>query len=154
MPPTPPANPREPFDPDRFIAAQEHSFPDALRELRNGRKETHWMWYIFPQLDGLGSSSTARHYALQNLAAARAYLQHSVLGPRLLDCCRALLAVRDRSAAQIFGYPDDLKLRSSMTLFSLVPEPPPEFGQVLERYFEAKLDSRTMELLKKGRENR
>jgi uncharacterized protein (DUF1810 family) len=135
------------FDLARFVSAQEHSFDVALSELRRGRKESHWMWFIFPQLDGLGNSSTARKYAIRTLDEARAYLSHPVLGPRLLKCCRAILSVQGKSASDIMGYPDDLKLRSSMTIFSLVAAADTEFREVIAKYFGGQIDPRTVELL-------
>ena len=137
----------DPFNLTRFVSAQQSTFDVALSELRRGRKESHWIWFIFPQMDGLGSSPTAIRYAIRSQDEARAYLNHSVLGPRLLQCCRAILLVRGKSASEIMGYPDDLKLRSSMTLFSLVTGSHPEFGEVLEKYFEGQPDQRTIELL-------
>jgi len=137
----------EPFDLSRFLFAQEDVYDTALSELRRGRKETHWMWFVFPQLAGLGHSAMARRYAIRSLEEAAAYLAHPVLGPRLLGCCRAIISVEGRSASQIFGDPDDLKLRSSMTLFSHVPNAPGEFAQVLERYFGGIEDQKTMDLL-------
>ena len=106
------------------------------------------MWFIFPQFQGLGSSPTAERYAIKSVEEAQAYLEHPVLGPRLVSCCRALLGVMGRSASEIMGYPDDLKLRSSMTLFALVAGAPAEFKQVLEKYYAGKPDSRTLELIK------
>ena len=135
------------FDLARFVSAQEGSFDVALAELQRGRKESHWMWFIFPQLIGLGGSLASRKYAIRNLDEARAYLNHPVLGPRLLKCCRAILLVRGKSVAGIMGYPDDLKLKSSMTLFSLVADSHTEFGEVIERFFSGQKDPRTLELL-------
>jgi uncharacterized protein (DUF1810 family) len=137
----------DPFDLSRFLSAQESVFETALRELRQGRKASHWMWFIFPQLDGLGTSSMAKKYAISGLEEARAYLRHPVLGPRLLECCRAILSVEGKSASEIMGYPDDMKLRSSMTLFSLVDGSPSEFREVLSKVFEGKPDQRTRQLL-------
>ncbi len=137
----------DPFDLKRFVSAQEGVFEVALAELRGGQKCSHWMWFIFPQLAGLGSSSTSREYAIKSLAEARAYLAHPVLGQRLLDCCLAILTVQGRSASQIMGFPDDLKLRSSMTLFALTGDAHSEFRQVIDRYFNGRLDPRTLELL-------
>jgi uncharacterized protein (DUF1810 family) len=135
------------FNLDRFVIAQEHSYDIALSELRRGKKASHWMWFIFPQLVGLGTSSTARKYAIRSLDEARAYLDHPVLGPRLLECCKALLSVHGRSASDIMGYPDDLKLRSSMTLFALARPSDSEFDEVITMYFGGRQDSRTIELL-------
>ena len=135
------------FNLERFVRAQEDIFKAALSELRRGQKRSHWMWFIFPQVAGLGSSPAAREFAIKSLDEACAYLNHPVLGPRLLECCRAILSVNGRSAEDILGYPDDLKLRSSMTLFALVAGAPLEFAQVLEKYYEGHRDPRTLELL-------
>jgi uncharacterized protein (DUF1810 family) len=132
---------------DRFLAAQQGVYPRALEELRAGRKRSHWMWYVFPQLAGLGLSATAVHYAIADLAEARAYLAHPLLGPRLEECARALLDVPGRTAREILGSPDDLKLRSSMTLFAQVTGADPVFRRVLERYYGGEADARTLELL-------
>ena len=131
------------FDLQRFLSAQEGVFEIALAELKNGRKTSHWMWFIFPQIDGLGSSLTATRYAIKSQGEARAYLNHHTLGPRLLECCRALLRHHEVPASVILGYPDCLKLRSSMTLFSIVSGTNSEFGRVLERYFDARWDEKT-----------
>ena len=132
------------FDLERFVSAQDGVYATALAEIRAGNKRSHWMWFIFPQVSGLGSSGMARRYAIGGLAEARAYLEHPVLGPRLIECSTALLAHDGRSANQIFGYPDDLKLRSSMTLFAQVaPEP---FARVVERFYDGP-DQRTLDLL-------
>jgi uncharacterized protein (DUF1810 family) len=141
------SDPLDSFNLARFVSAQEDIFDVALSELRRGQKESHWMWFIFPQIEGLGSSAVSRRYAIRSLDEARAYLSHPVLGPRLLRCCGALLSVHGKSASDIMGYPDDLKLSSSMTLFSLVADSPPEFGEVLRKYFGGEQDRRTMELL-------
>src|SRR5688572_18850430 len=109
--------PDDPHDLGRFVRAQEGTFERALAEVRGGRKRTHWMWYIFPQLDGLASSPTSKHYAIKGIEEARAYLEHPTLGPRLLECAEAAVGVEGRSAAEVFGSPDDLKLRSCATLF-------------------------------------
>ena len=142
-----PATQSDEFDLQRFVSAQEHTYAEALWELKNGRKESHWMWFIFPQVEGLGTSPTARHYAIKSASEARAFLEHALLGPRLVECCHALLAVNGKSASEIMGYPDDLKLRSSMTLFSLIDPSQPEFTQVLDKYFESEPDARTVDLL-------
>jgi uncharacterized protein (DUF1810 family) len=133
-------------DLDRFVSAQDGVYPDALAELRAGRKRTHWMWFVFPQIAGLGASATARRYAIASLDEARAYLAHPVLGPRLRECARTLLAVENASAEQIFGYPDDLKLRSSMTLFARAADDPDVFQAVLDRYYDGP-DARTLDLI-------
>jgi uncharacterized protein (DUF1810 family) len=138
---------RDSFDLSRFVIAQDGVFDLALSELRRGRKESHWMWFIFPQIAGLGRSPIAQRYALGSIEEAHAYLGHSILGPRLLECCRAILAIRELSASDILGYPDDAKLRSSMTLFALAAPAQPEFADVLEKYFEGRRDPRTLELL-------
>lgn len=136
----------DPFDLKRFVSAQEGDYARALAEVRAGRKRTHWMWYVFPQLDGLGSSSTARFYALKSADEARAYLAHPLLGPRLLECSEAALAVEGRTASAIFGFPDDLKLRSCATLFAHISPPDSVFAQLLAKYFDGP-DARTLELL-------
>jgi uncharacterized protein (DUF1810 family) len=131
---------------DRFVSAQASVYPSALAELAAGRKRTHWMWFIFPQIAGLGSSPAAQRYAIASLDEARAYLAHPVLGPRLRECADALLAVEGKSAEEILGYPDDLKLRSSMTLFARAADDPDVFEAVLERYYDGP-DPRTLALL-------
>ncbi len=138
----------DPFELERFVSAQSGAYSRALAELRGGEKRSHWMWFIFPQIEGLGHSSTARHYSIKSIEEARAYLAHPVLGPRLLECAQAVLTVEGRSAADIFGYPDDMKLRSSMTLFAQVSEPDSVFVQVLEKYYHGRQDDRTLELLR------
>ena len=137
----------DPFNLNRFLQAQETAYVSALEEIRRGRKVTHWMWYVFPQLAGLGSSSTAVFYAIQTLDEARAYLAHPVLGSRLAECCETLLALDGLSANEIFGSPDDLKLCSSMTLFTAVSPAGSLFEQVLAKYCQGKPDLRTLELL-------
>jgi len=137
----------DPFDLDRFIDAQADVYERALAELRAGRKRSHWMWFIFPQIGGLGYSATARYYAIQSLAEARAYLDHPVLGPRLRECAEALLAIEGRSAAEIFGYPDDLKLGSCMTLFDLASRTDAVFGRILAKYFGGARDDKTLQLV-------
>jgi uncharacterized protein (DUF1810 family) len=137
----------EPFDLNRFVRAQENDYPRALAEIRSGRKRSHWMWYIFPQLDGLGSSSTAKFYAIKSLDEARAYLDHPVLGPRLRECAAAVVGVEGRSAAQIFGSPDDLKLRSCATLFAIVSPPGSIFDRLLDKYYHGERDGKTLQLL-------
>jgi uncharacterized protein (DUF1810 family) len=140
----------KPFDLERFVSAQAAVYAGALAEIRSGRKRTHWIWFIFPQIEGLGYSSTSRHYAIRSLDEARAYLAHPVLGPRLAECAEAVLAVEGRTASEIFAYPDDLKLRSSMTLFELVAEPGSVFTRVLDKYFQGRRDERTLQLARGG----
>ncbi len=137
----------DPFNLGRFVNAQENVYANALAELRNGRKRSHWMWFIFPQIEGLGRSEMARFYAVQNLEEARQYLRHPVLGKRLLECAETLLSLDDRSASDIFGFPDDMKLRSSMTLFARAAGPDSVFVRVLERYFNGEEDQTTLDIL-------
>jgi uncharacterized protein (DUF1810 family) len=137
----------DPYNLNRFVRAQDVDFERALAEIRNGRKRSHWMWYIFPQLDGLGSSPTAKFYAIKGLDEARAYIAHVILGPRLLECAEAALALSDRSATDIFGHPDDLKLRSCATLFARVLPPGSVFERILEIYYDGQPDDRTLLLL-------
>jgi uncharacterized protein (DUF1810 family) len=136
------------YDLARFVEAQEHSYARALSEIRSGQKRSHWMWYIFPQFDGLGFSSTSRRYSIKSVAEADAYLRHPVLGPRLLESARATLALEGRSAVEVFGSPDDMKLRSSATLFASVSPAGSVFGQVLDRYFDGEPDDMTLRLLR------
>jgi uncharacterized protein (DUF1810 family) len=131
----------------RFVAAQQPIYAQALHELQQGKKQSHWMWFVFPQLAGLGTSEMARKYALSGLHEATGYLAHPVLGPRLCECCAALLALAGSDARAVMGSPDDMKLRSSTTLFSLVPAAPPVFRQVLEKFFAGEPDPRTLQLL-------
>ncbi|CAO4137896.1 hypothetical protein PKCBPO_00015 [Methylorubrum thiocyanatum] len=136
-----------PFDLARFIKAQRGSYDLALAELRAGEKCTHWMWFIFPQLAGLGMSAMAQHYAISGLDEARAYLQHPVLGERLRTCTAAVNAVAGRTAHQVFGAPDDMKFRSSMTLFGRADLTNPAFKEALARYYDGVEDPRTLGLL-------
>jgi uncharacterized protein (DUF1810 family) len=131
---------------DRFVEAQEGVHERALREIRSGRKLTHWMWFVFPQIRGLGSSPMAQRYAIESLDEARAYLAHPVLGPRLIACAEAALAVPDGTASDIFGPPDDMKLRSSATLFERAGGPD-VFARLLERFFGGERDAATLERL-------
>ena len=142
-----PPGANDPYDLGRFVQAQRGDFERALAELRGGRKRTHWMWYIFPQLDGLAFSPTSKHYAIKSIEEARAYLEHPVLGPRLLECAEAVLLVSGRSATEIFGSPDDLKLRSCATLFACVSPPGSVFDRLLDRYYGGERDPRTLQLL-------
>ncbi len=143
------ASQNDPYDLDRFISAQEGVYDRVLAELRDGLKRTHWMWYIFPQIDGLGHSPRARQYAIKSLEEARQYLSHPVLGTRLRECSDAVLAIRDRSASEVFGYPDDMKLQSCMTLFTLVTDPGSVFERVLDKYYQGKRDARTLQIIGK-----
>jgi uncharacterized protein (DUF1810 family) len=135
------------IDLQRFIEAQASSYEIALHEIKKGRKQSHWMWYIFPQLKGLGFSSTSNYYAIKNKAEAVAYLAHPVLGHRLVQICGDLLQLKSRDAHQIFGSPDDQKLRSSMTLFATVPNADPVFKNVLDAFFDGEKDQKTLTLL-------
>ncbi len=137
------------MDLQRFVTAQEGDYERALAELRAGRKRSHWMWYVFPQLRGLGSSPTSRHFAIEGREEAAAYLAHPVLGPRLVACAEALLGVEGRSARDILSSPDDLKLRSCATLFAEVAPPGSVFERLLDRYFEGRPDPVTLRLLGK-----
>ena len=136
----------DPHDLQRFIDAQAGVIDRALAELRAGAKRSHWMWFIFPQVAGLGFSAMARRYAIASRREAEAYLQHPLLGPRLIACTRAVLAVEGRSAHQIFGSPDDLKFRSSITLFDAVA-PDGTFAEALRKYFDGRPDEATLEAL-------
>jgi uncharacterized protein (DUF1810 family) len=137
----------DPFDLGRFVQAQEGVYPRALSEIRSGRKTTHWIWFVFPQIDGLGFSSTAKYYAIKSIDEARAYLAHPVLGPRLLEIAEAAVEVEGRSAHEIFGSPDDLKLRSCATLFACVSPPGSVFERLLGKYYGGERDDKTLRLL-------
>ena len=141
------ASPADPFDLARFVEAQAPSHANALAELRAGRKRSHWMWFVFPQVAGLGSSFMAQRYAIGSRAEAEAYLAHPLLGERLRACVAALLAVEGRSATQIMGSPDDVKLRSSMTLFAEVAPAGSDFERLLGKYFRGEKDQRTLDSL-------
>ncbi|UPL51044.1 DUF1810 domain-containing protein [Hymenobacter sublimis] len=134
-------------DLQRFLDAQRTDYLVALAEIKNGRKRSHWMWYIFPQIQGLGFSETSKFYAIRNRAEAEDFFRHPVLGPRLLEISRALLALPGTNATAIFGSPDDLKLKSSMTLFSCVPNADPVFEQVLDKFFGGDPDGKTLQIL-------
>ncbi len=136
------------IDLERFVTAQQRdgTYDRALAELRAGSKRSHWMWFVFPQLAGLGRSATAQHYALGSLDEARAYLAHDVLGPRLRECAAALLELPARTARDVLGDIDAMKLRSSMTLFALAAPDESVFTEVLDRYFDGAADLATVEL--------
>ena len=133
-----------------FVSAQEGRYEMAYAELANGRKRSHWMWYIFPQLSGLGSSPMARRYALSGLEEAKAFLAHPLLGTRLVNISALLLGLETNKPTEIFGFPDDIKLRSSMTLFALACPEEPVFQQVLDRFFGGGKDPLTLRLLRTG----
>jgi uncharacterized protein (DUF1810 family) len=135
------------FDLDRFLEAQQHSYDIALQELHHGKKRSHWIWYVFPQLRGLGVSSTSHTYGLSGLAEAQAYLAHPILGQRLKEAINAMLAHRSRTAESVLGELDALKFRSSLTLFSIAVPSEPIFNNALECFFGGELDTRTQELL-------
>jgi len=137
----------DPYDLDRFVRAQSSVYDRVLSELRAGVKTSHWMWFIFPQIRGLGRSPTAMEYAISSLEEVRAYLQHEVLGPRLKECTRLVLLVEGRSVNEIFGSPDDMKFRSSMTLFSLVSDDDDIFQRALQKYFRSVPDPLTLDRL-------
>ncbi|OLY93505.1 Uncharacterized protein, DUF1810 family [Cnuella takakiae] len=136
-----------PHDLQRFIDAQKNVYQQALLEISGGRKQSHWMWFIFPQMKGLGRSSNAQYYGIGSLEEASAYIAHPVLGTRLVEISKALLQLPQHDARAVLGSPDDQKLRSSMTLFAQVPGADPVFGQVLQTYFGGRKDERTIELL-------
>jgi uncharacterized protein (DUF1810 family) len=137
----------DPYDLRRFVRAQENDYAQALSEIKSGRKRSHWIWYIFPQIDGLAFSSTSKHYAIKSLAEAKAYLAHPVLGPRLIECVEAVNGIEGRSATEIFGSPDDLKLNSSATLFASVSPADSVFDRLLLKYYRNERDGKTLRLL-------
>ena len=120
---------------ERFINAQENSYQIALKEIQNGEKRSHWMWFIFPQIDGLGLSSISKEYSIKNQQEAQNYLNHNILGKRLIEITNTLMKIEQKSARSIFGYPDDLKLKSSMTLFKIISSNNDIFSDVLVKYF-------------------
>jgi len=136
-------------DLNRFVRAQADDYDRALSEIRRGRKQSHWMWYIFPQIAGLGQSAMSQRFAIRGLDEARAYLAHPLLGPRLVACAETLLALEGRSAEQIFGFPDTMKLRSCATLFAAVSPNESIFHQLLEKYFQDEPDPMTMRLMQR-----
>ena len=135
------------FNLNRFVAAQAKIYAQVLLELKSGKKQSHWMWFIFPQIEGLGQSLTSKQYAITGIAESEAYLNHPLLGTRLVECTNILISLSDLSAEDIFGFPDDLKLKSSMTLFSTVSEGNPVFTEVLDKYFGGVRDEKTLLLL-------
>jgi uncharacterized protein (DUF1810 family) len=140
----------DPFDLRRFVEAQDRVYDTVLDELRSGRKRSHWIWFIFPQLRSLGRSATAHRYGIRSLAEAKAYLDHAVLGPRLRECARVVAGIQGTSASEIFGWPDDLKVRSSMTLFARATSDNADFRAVLDRLYDGVEDQLTVEELARG----
>ena len=128
---------------ERFINAQKNFYQIALKEIQNGKKRSHWMWFIFPQINGLGMSSISREYSIQNQQEAKDYLNHNVLGNRLIEITSALMKIEQKTARSIFGYPDDLKLKSSMTLFKIISPDNKLFSDVLVKYFNGEVCERT-----------
>ena len=148
------SNGADSFDLRRFVDAQDRVYRTVLAELRNGAKRSHWIWFVFPQLRELGRSATAQRYGISSLEEARAYLAHPVLGPRLLECTGLVAAIDRRSVDEIFGWPDNLKVRSSMTLFAHATDDPDieaEFRAVLDKFYDGQEDAATVELLNSGR---
>jgi uncharacterized protein (DUF1810 family) len=141
---------RDSYELTRFVQAQRDEYERAFSEIKSGRKRSHWMWYIFPQLAGLGWSAMSRRYAIKSLDEAKAYLRHPVLGPRLRECFETLLTLEEKSAHAVFGSPDDLKLRSCATLFAHVSPPDSVFSRLLDQYFQGDRDQATLRLLAAG----
>lgn len=134
-------------DLDRFIEAQERDYPVALKEIKSGHKQSHWIWYIFPQIRGLGYSETAQYYAIEDIEETKAYLNNEYLHNNLVEICQELLKLKSNDIVDIMGYPDNLKLCSSMTLFNAVAPDEKIFEQVLDKYYDSKLDKKTLEIL-------
>ncbi len=137
----------DPHNLNRFISAQDSIYSQVIAELKNGHKQSHWMWFIFPQIDGLGHSEIAKKYAIKSKEEAVAYLNHPILGQRLIECSEILLAIKSRSAADIFGYPDDLKLKSSMALFADIENANPVFDQIIDQFFAGDKDGKTLNIM-------
>ena len=133
---------------ERFVSAQEKSYDTALQEIRTGRKRSHWMWYIFPQIAGLGHSQTARYYAIKDMEEARAYMKHEILGKNLIEISQALLQTPSSDPGEVMGWPDDMKLKSSMTLFLLASPECNVFQKVLDKFFHGEKDKNTIRILK------
>ena len=131
----------------RFIKAQENIYPQVVKELRQGRKTSHWMWFIFPQIKDLGFSDTSKYYAIKSIKEAKEYLLHPVLGKRLQECCEILIEIKNKTASDIFGYPDDVKFLSSLTLFSYVSPEEKVYADLLKKYFKDKRDEKTLGIL-------
>ena len=147
------SRPDDPFDLNRFLQAQENDYAQALLEIRSGQKRTHWIWFIFPQLDGLAFSSTSKHFAIKSRQEATAYLDHPVLGARLLECATALCQVEGKTAQQILGSTDALKVKSCATLFAQVSPAGSLFERLLARYYESESDAKTLQLLSRKSES-
>lgn len=137
----------DPFELNRFIDAQDHIYDSVVSELKNGDKRGHWMWYVFPQVKGLGSTPTSVRFAISSIDEARAYLNHPILGERLKQCTQLVLSINGRTSAQIFHYPDTLKFRSCMTLFDVASESSGIFNDALKKYFDGSTDQRTIDIL-------
>jgi len=133
----------------RFLDAQEDTYQVAFLEIKNGRKRSHWMWYIFPQIQGLAFSETSRYFAIKDIEEAEAFVKHPILGRRLIDICNELIKLKSNDANQVFGNPDDLKLKSSMTLFASVSEADQVFQLVLDKYFNGTHDDKTLQIISK-----
>ncbi len=133
----------------RFLSAQQNIYSRVLKELQMGKKTSHWMWFIFPQIEGLGQSSTAKYYSIKSIDETKEYLAHPVLGKRLLECSSIILNINGKTVEEILGYPDNLKLKSSMTLFNFVATEQKVFGDVLKKYFAGKQDEQTLSILQK-----
>lgn len=131
----------------RFIEAQNKDYPAALREIKNGRKQSHWMWYIFPQIKGLGYSDTSKYYAIADINEARAFLDHHILGKRLIEICNELIKLERNDATRIFGSPDDLKFKSCMTLFAALKDTDPVFQLLLNKFFKGEKDNKTLQII-------
>ena len=140
-------NSMEQYNLSRFIEAQETTYKGAMLELARGRKESHWIWYVFPQIEGLGKSDTAKLYSIKSLEEGRAYLEHPVLGQRLIEACEILLSLKNTSIDEVMGFPDDLKLLSSMTLFETISKPKSIFTKIIEVYFDGERDKNSLEII-------
>ena len=135
------------FDLNRFVVAQENVYQTVISELNTGNKQSHWMWFIFPQIDGLGKSTSARYYSIKNIDEASAYLNHPIVGKRLLECSAILLTINDKSADDILGFPDYVKLQSCMTLFSIAFPQEKIFKEVLRKYYKDQMDEKTIKII-------
>lgn len=135
-------------DLSRFVSAHQHNYDTALSEIKNGRKRSHWMWYIFPQIEGLGYSDMAQFYAIRDMEEAKAFLAHPYLGQNLIEISQALLSLDENDPYRVMGYPDDLKLRSSMTLFAAAADEESVFGKVLDKYYNGEPDKTTLRILR------